>query len=52
MARSQSFAAYPASSPAPASRSASDMIPHADPMTPIPANIATVARILPPTVTG
>ena len=26
MARSQSFAAYPASSPAPASRSASDMI--------------------------
>ncbi len=28
------------------------MIPHADPMTPIPANIATVARSLPPAVTG
>ena len=33
-------------------RSASAMIPHAAPMTPIPANITTVARIFPPAVTG
>ena len=43
---------YPRTSLTLASRSASTMIPHAAPMTPIPANIATVARIIPPAVMG